>query len=367
MAGSSKDLTLTMIAKSRNVANDVNPTFSATPTPCPAAMTATARLPLLFVLYPRFQLLDVAGPVAAFEAANDLCPGSYGIELVSEHGGPLASSSGLTLATRAWRELPAQPVGETLLTVGGHGINAASEAAPLLAFLRARAASAERLASVCSGTFLFAAAGLLAGCTVTTHWRRSQDFRRRFPGVTLEADRIYIRDGRVWSSAGISAGIDLALALIAHDLGEDLARQVARQLVVYYRRPGGQSQYSALLEMSNAQGRFAGLLDAIRQQPQADWSVEALAAQACMSPRHFARAFASETGTTPARAVERLRLEAAAALLETGTPVQVAARRCGFGSAETLRRACLRQRGLPPSALRGSLGGEPASGEPVPV
>lgn len=330
-------------------------------------MTTPARLPLLFVLYPRFQLLDVAGPVAAFEAANDLCPGSYGIELVSEAGGPLASSSGLTLATRAWAELPPQPVGETLLTVGGHGINAASEAAPLLAFLHARAAGAERLASVCSGTFLLAAAGLLQGRTVTTHWRRSQDFRRCFPGITLEADRIYIRDGRVWSSAGISAGIDLALALIGHDLGEQIARQVARQLVVYYRRPGGQSQYSALLEMSNGQGRFADLLDAIRQQPRADWSVEALAAQACMSPRHFARAFASETGTTPARAVERLRLEAAAALLETGTPVQVAADRCGFGSAETLRRAFRRQHGLPPSALRGSLVSEAASSEPAPV
>lgn len=308
--------------------------------------------PLLFVLYPRFQLLDVAGPVAAFEAANDLVPGSYVIELVSEHGGAVQSSSGLTLHTQAWSALAGQAANETVLTVGGHGINAASEAPALLAFLRSRAAGAARLASVCSGTFLFAAAGLLSGCTVTTHWRRSQDFRRRFPEIALAPDRIFIQDGRVWSSAGITAGIDLALALIGQDLGEAIARQVARQLVVYYRRPGGQSQYSALLEMSHAQGRFGTLLDAVRQDPAQPWTVETLAAQACMSPRHFARAFTAETGCTPARAVERLRIEAAAAALEAGMPVQVTAQRCGFGTAETLRRAFIRQRGLPPSALR---------------
>jgi transcriptional regulator GlxA family with amidase domain len=311
---------------------------------------------LLFVLYPRFQLLDVAGPVAAFEAANDLRPDSYALHLVSQHGGALPSSSGLSLPTEAFADWPAQAHEQlpllTLLTVGGHGINAASEDPANLAFLQAQAPHAERIASVCSGTFLLAAAGLLEGKTVTTHWRRSQDFRRRFPEINLQPDRIYVNDGHIWSSAGITAGIDLALALIAADLGEEVARQVARQLVVYYRRPGGQSQHSALLEMSGTQGHFAELLDYIRHHLDQPLTVENLAARACMSPRHFSRSFTADTGSTPARAVERLRLEAATALLEAGHSIQSTARQCGFGTAETLRRAFIRQRGVPPSAVK---------------
>lgn len=312
-------------------------------------MTRTLR----FTLYPKFQLLDVAGPVAAFEAANEIVPASYRLELSSLAGGPVVSSSGLALDSQC---LSGQPLlsgkGDTLFSVGGHGINAASENSALLAAFRAQAEGACRLASICSGTFLFAAAGLLTGKTVTTHWKRSQDFRRRFPEVQLAADKIYVNDGDFWSSAGITAGIDLALALIAADLGEQVARQVARQLVVYYRRPGGQSQYSALLELSNAQGRFAELLDYVRSHLDQSFSVEALAARACMSPRHFARAFTAETGSTPAKAIERLRVEAAVAALENGLPVQTVARQYGFANPETLRRACLRLRGMPPSALR---------------
>lgn len=308
---------------------------------------------LLFVLYPRFQLLDVAGPVAAFEAANEVVPESYRIHPVSRCGGSVASSAGLSLPTTSLAEAPPLGAdGDTLLAVGGHGINAASEDQELLAFLRTRGQTAPRLASVCSGTFLFAAAGLLEGKRVTTHWKRSNDFRRRFPGVHLDSDKIYVHDGHCWSSAGITAGIDLALALIADDIGEHVARQVARQLVVYYRRPGGQSQYSALLELSGGHGRFAALLDYIRSHLGEDLGVDALAERACMSPRHFARTFTAETGTTPAKAVERLRVEAAAGALEAGLSVQVAARQCGFASPETLRRSFLRVRGLPPSALR---------------
>lgn len=315
----------------------------------PIAMIRTLR----FVLFPRFQLLDVAGPVAAFEAANEIVADSYRIELVSLDGGPVASSSGLALASVALADCPPlSQIGDTLFTVGGHGINAASENAELLGQLKHQAAGVGRLASICSGTFLYAAAGLLKGKTVTTHWKRSNDFRRRFPDVRLEADKIYVKDGHVWSSAGITAGIDLALALIAADLGEHVARQVARQLVVYYHRPGGQSQYSALLELSNAQGRFAGLLDYVRRHLDQPLTVENLAARACMSARHFARAFAAETGSTPAKAVERLRVEAAASALEKGVAVQTVARQCGFASPEILRRAFLRLRGMPPSALR---------------
>lgn len=327
--------------KTGNVSNDNFPTLYA--------MSQT----LLFVLYPNFQLLDVAGPVAAFEAANELAPGSYQIRLSSQDGGLVASSSGIALPTQPFAETETldQP-GDTLLTVGGHGVNAASENPVILEFIRAKAAQAERLASICSGAFVFAAAGLLHGKTVTTHWKRSNDFRRRFPDLQLEADRIYINDGRVWSSAGISAGIDLALALIAADLGEQIARQAARQLVVYYRRPGGQSQYSALLELSGGQGRFAELLDYVRSHLDQPFSVEDLAARACMSPRHFARSFTADTGSSPARAVERLRVEAAASALERGGAVQTTARQCGFSNPETMRRAFLRLRGMPPSALR---------------
>lgn len=310
-------------------------------------MTRTLR----FVLYPKFQLLDVAGPVAAFEAANEIATAGYHIELVSLAGGAVASSSGIALASAGLADCPRlSQTGDTLFTVGGHGINAASENAELLGYLKHQASASGRLASICSGTFLYAAAGLLQGKTVTTHWKRSNDFRRRFPEVHLEADRIYINDGNFWSSAGITAGIDLALALIASDLGEQIARQVARQLVVYYRRPGGQSQYSALLELSDAQGRFGELLDYIRNHLDQPFTVEDLAARACMSARHFARAFTAETGSTPAKAVERLRIEAAASALENGVSVQTVAKQCGFASPETLRRAFLRWRGMPPSA-----------------
>ena len=315
----------------------------------PRPMTRTLR----FVLYPCFQLLDVAGPVAAFEAVNEIVTASYRIELVSLDGGPVASSSGLALeSTRLSDFSLLTQTDDTLFTVGGHGINAASENVELLDHLKHQANSAGRLASICSGTFLYAAAGLLQGKTVTTHWKRSNDFRRRFPEVRLEADKIYINDGNFWSSAGITAGIDLALALISTDLGEQVARQVARQLVVYYRRPGGQSQYSALLELSDTQGRFAELLDYVRSHLDQSFTVEDLAARACMSARHFARAFTAETGSTPAKAIERLRVEAAVSALESGISVQTVAKKCGFSSPEILRRAFLRLRGMPPSAMR---------------
>ena len=317
----------------------------------PILMCRTIR----FIIYPGFQLLDVAGPVAAFESANEIVGSSYKIELASLDGGSVNSSSGLALATKRLTNCPLlNEMGDTLVTVGGHGINEASHNAELLRLLKYQALPVSRMASICSGTFLYAAAGLLHGKTVTTHWKRSNDFQRRFPEVQLESDKIYINDGNFWSSAGITAGIDLALALIATDLGEQVARQSARQLVVYYRRPGGQSQYSALLELSNPQGRFADLLDFVRCNLHKSLSVEDLAAYVCMSARHFARVFVVETGSTPAKAVERLRIEAAISALENGVPMQRVVKQCGFGSTETLRRACLRLRGMPPSALRRS-------------
>jgi transcriptional regulator GlxA family with amidase domain len=249
--------------------------------------------------------------------------------------------------------LPRAAALDTLVIVGGEGSRAAALDRTLLGYVRRCGSQARRVASVCSGAYLLAATGLLDGRPATTHWTRSEDFARRFPKVRLDADRIYVRSGKFWSSAGITAGIDLALALIAEDVGESVARKVAQQLVVYYRRPGGQSQFSTLLELERADGRFAALLDFVRANLTERLSVEDLAARACMSPRNFARAFQSETGTSPARAVMRLRAETARARLESGGhSVQSVAASCGFGDPERMRRAFVSLFGRPPSAMR---------------
>ena len=194
---------------------------------------------------------------------------------------------------------------------------------------------------------------MLDGRRATTHWRRGPQFARAYPRVRLEPDRIYVRDGTVWTSAGITAGIDLALAMIAEDLGEEVARQTARQLVVYRQRSGGQSQFSALVEMERSDGRFSPLLGWAHERLSEPLGVERLAEQAAMSPRHFSRAFARETGVSPARAIERLRLEAARALIETSAePIERVADKVGFGDPERMRRAFLRVYGHPPRALR---------------
>jgi transcriptional regulator GlxA family with amidase domain len=239
------------------------------------------------------------------------------------------------------------------MVAGGDGTYAASHDAATLAFVRDAASQARRVASVCSGAFVLAAAGLLDGRAATTHWSRTAEFARRFPHVRLEPDRLFVRDGEVWTSAGITAGIDLALAMIAADLGEDIARKTAQQLVVYRRRPGGQSQFSALLELERPDARFGPLLGWARERLDEPLGVERLATQAAMSPRHFARAFAAETGVTPAKAIERLRVEAARERVEAGPePIDRIAERIGFGDAERMRRAFVRAFGQPPQALR---------------
>jgi transcriptional regulator GlxA family with amidase domain len=224
-----------------------------------------------------------------------------------------------------------------------------------VAYVRAAAHRARRVASVCTGAFVLAAAGLLDGRRATTHWARAAEFARAYPRVNVEPDRIFIRDGDLWTSAGITAGIDLALALAADDLGEAAAKRAAQQLVVYHRRPGGQSQFSALLEADRPSGRFSPLLAWARERLGEPLPVERLADRAAMSPRHFARAFTAETGMTPAKAVERLRLEAARERVESGAePIEGVAAHTGFGDPERMRRAFLRAFGQPPQALRRS-------------
>lgn len=308
---------------------------------------------IAFVLYPDFQQLDVAGPLAVFEVAERLRPGSYTWHFAASEAGSVRSSAGVSWEAGA---LPARGRFDTLMLTGGDGSDAAAADARLVRWLQRMArpgAGAPRIASVCSGSLVLAAAGVLDGCRATTHWSRTRQFQRRHPQVQLEPDRIYVHDRNRWTSAGITAGIDMALAMVAHDVGEDVARLAAQQLVVYTRRRGGQSQFSALLQLERPQGRFAPLLEEVRSRLAERHSVESLAERACMSPRHFARAFHAETGATPARAVERLRVEAARAALQSGgVSVQQAAMRYGFGRAERLRRSFVRLLGVPPTALR---------------
>ena len=264
-------------------------------------------------------------------------------------GGEIASSSGVRLLSRPLDEAAY----DTVVVSGGNGTRSLAALAAPVNWLRRRAAGVRRVASVCSGAYLLAEAGLLDGKRATTHWSRSDDFIRRYPKIRLEPDRIFVRDGEVWSSAGITAGIDLALALIEDDLGAEIARRTAQQLVVHQRRPGGQSQFSALLDTGGVHGRFASLMDWVRERLDERLNVERLAEQAAMSPRHFARAFVAETGITPAKAVERLRLEAARVRVEAGhEPIDRVAVVAGFGDPERMRRAFLRAFGQPPQALR---------------
>lgn len=299
------------------------------------------------VIFPGFQLLDAAGPLSAFEIAGRYRPGTYEVSILAPGGGSVASSGGARMAAAPLSDGPF----DTVIISGGDGTRSLDELQEIIRWIRR--IDVRRPASVCSGAYVLAEAGLLDGRRATTHWSRTDDFARRYPKVKLDADRIFIRDGNVWTSGGITAGIDLSLALIEDDLGAEVARRTAQQLVVHQRRPGGQSQFSALVELGGATGRFADLMDWMRSRLAEPLPVERLAAQAAMSPRNFARAFTAETGTTPAKAVERLRLEAARTAVETGRdPIDRVAEDVGFGDPERMRRAFLRAFGQPPQALR---------------
>lgn len=303
-----------------------------------------------FFLYPGFQILDAAGPLAAFETSSCMAEPGYALHLVSVAGGLVRSSSGVALETV---KLQIDDLFDTLIVVGGNGSQEAMLCAATQTILQAQLYTLRRLCSVCSGAFLLAAAGLLDGKRATTHWQRAAQLAALFPQIQVEPDAIYVRAGKIWSSAGITAGIDLALALIAEDLSEAIARRVAQQMVVYYRRPGGQSQFSALLEMGGGEGRFASLLTWVRDHLDHVLTVESLAIQAGMSPRHFSRTFMRSVGMSPAKAIERLRLEAARAQVEqSDMPIEHIAMAVGFRDPERMRRAFLRAFGQPPQAMR---------------
>jgi transcriptional regulator GlxA family with amidase domain len=302
------------------------------------------------LIFPDFQLLDAAGPISAFEIAARLAGAAPAIRTLAATPGPVRSSSGAEMLARGLK--PSGPI-TTLIVAGGEGSRSAAACPKTLAFVRAIAKRGIRIASVCSGAFILAEAGLLDGRRATTHWQRTRQLMAAYPKVKLEADQIYTRDGNIWTSAGITAGIDLSLAMVAEDYGEEIAQQTAKQLVLYYRRSGGQSQFSSLLELKTPTGRFAPLLAWAREHLDAPLTVDDMAERAGMSSRHFARAFIAEIGTTPSKAVERLRIEVARQRVQSSSEaIERVAETTGFRDPERMRRAFIRAFGQPPQSLR---------------
>lgn len=302
-----------------------------------------------FFIFPQFQLLDLSGPLTAFQFASEKVAGSYRPQVVAARAGAVVSSSGVPVIAQSLGRAPF----DTFIIVGGRGVHACAELKPMSGLITRSSARARRTASVCTGAFLLASAGLLDGRRATTHWRLAERLQQAYPAVDVDPDRIYVKDGPVWTSAGISAGIDLALALIEEDLGDAVAKAVAQEMVVYHRRPGGQSQFSALLDLASSSDRIGRTLQFARSHLSETLSVERLAEVACMSARQFARVFTAETKCTPAKAIERLRVEAARPLVEDGEQaLDVIARSVGFHETERMRKAFLRAFGQPPQALR---------------
>ena len=312
---------------------------------------------MVIVAFPGVQSLDVVGPFEVFSgvarAAESLArPVGYRVSLASVDGALVRAESGLELITGALPD-PRQRM-DTLVVPGGDGAQVARHDHRLIGWIADVAPRCRRVATVCSGAFLAAEAGLLDGRRVTTHWARAQQLGAEFPGVEVDADPIYLRDGKYWTSAGVTAGIDLALALVADDLGVEVAQTVARWLVMFLHRPGGQTQFASPVWVPRAErSAVRAVQSLVESAPAGDHRLPAMAAAAAMSVRHFARVFTHEVGETPARFVERVRVEAARHELETtADTLEVVAARCGFGTAETMRRVFQRRLNVAPDSYR---------------
>jgi transcriptional regulator GlxA family with amidase domain len=310
--------------------------------------TDDERVHVVFVIYPGFQILDLTGPHEVFQQA-----GPYRMEIVAAQAGPVRSGGGLAVEPTATVGEYGGPI-DTLVVVGGRGKIEACGDESLVEWIRQAAGRARRVTSVCTGAFLLAAAGLLDGRRVVTHWSACESLAELYPAVIVDPDPLFVQDGNVWTSAGVTAGMDLALALVEEDLDAETARRIARMLVMFVQRPGGQAQFSAQLAVQRPIREPLRDLPAwIAAHPHADLTVPALARRAGMSERNFTRVFAAETGRTPAAYVEAARLEAARRLLETtGTTLDSIARSCGFGTVETLHRSFKRTLDVTPGQYR---------------
>lgn len=334
---------------------------------------------VIILAVPGALLLDVAGPAEVFAAAQAAGGPAYQVRLASPYGGPVAASNGITLQTEPLAQAMAAAGAQApcerrmLIVAGGPGARQAAGDAALACAVAEAADGVGLVASVCTGAFILAASGLLDGLAATTHWRHAARLARDYPAVRVDAAPIFLRAGRIWTSAGVTAGIDMALAILDSQAGRPVAMAVARGLVMFLRRPGGQAQFSAPLAAQAreraAAGRGAARFDAlhgwIAANLTADLRIDALAAQAGMSPRSFARHYLASTGRTPARMVAELRLSAARALLEENLPLAEIARRCGFRDAADLRRGFIRGLGVSPAAYAARFGASgPAASRP---
>ena len=312
---------------------------------------------VVILAFPGMQSLDAVGPFETFAGAARVAeslglPRGYRVTLASRTGKPVRAESGIGLCTSSLPESSERI--DTLVIPGGDGVGVARHDRALTEWIAATAPRCRRVATVCTGAFLAAEAGLLRGRRVTTHWARADKLADEFPAIKVDADPIYIRDGKYWSSAGVTAGIDLSLALVESDLGTDVAQTVARWLVMFMHRPGGQTQFASPVWMPRAErSAVRAVQSLVESDPGADHHIPALASAAAMSVRHFTRVFAAEVGEAPGRFVERVRTEAARHELETTTDtLDLVARRCGFGTAETLRRVFQRRVGVAPDSYR---------------
>jgi transcriptional regulator GlxA family with amidase domain len=302
-----------------------------------------------FFIYPQFNLIDLSGPLEALATATSLAPGSYRFTVMSLEGGEVESGTGVKVMS----QVAVSEAIDTFVIVGDMGVAEREVSPETIALIRAAAAGARRIASVCMGAFLLAGRVFRPGRRPTTHWRFAAKLQAMYPALRVDGDRIFVNEDGVWTSAGMTAGIDMTLALIEEDLGRDVSRAVARMLLVYYRRPGGQMQYSSLLDLDPESDRIRRTLSFAREHLSEPLSVEQLAEVAHLSLRQFSRAFIAATGMSPAKAVERLRVEAARPMVEDSREtLEAIARAVGFADPERMRQSFVRVSGQPPRALR---------------
>jgi transcriptional regulator GlxA family with amidase domain len=315
--------------------------------------------PITLLAFDDAQILDIAGPLEVFACADRwlrrrgiVRQSVYPLRVVAAKAGPVTTMTGVALHAAERIDRITGGI-DTLLVAGGDGVDAARADRKIIAWLQRMASQVRRLASVCNGALLLAEAGLLNGRRATTHWSDTAELHEQFPEVAVEPDRIYVQDGHVYTSGGVTAGMDLALRLVEQDFGRDIALLVAKRLVLFLRRPGGQSQFSHFLPSGQRPGLLSRVREHVLMHPEHDLSVGTLAGLAAMSPRNFARAFVRETGMTPGKFVELVRVEAAKTKLEqTRLPIDAVARACGFAHPERMRRAFHRQLAVGPSGYR---------------